>query len=209
MSPEQARGLRTLGPPSDVFNLGLILYECATGYPAFKARTSRRCSSTSCCKIRSSSRCAVRKATPELDALLARWLSKNPNERPQNGTEAAAELAAPGPLPEGPRRDAHHLLDGKTRAHGEAPPPSLDSHCLVLASRGFLDDYLDPPTTEELSIVEVATIAAGGQLEVLATGTLATHFSDAADEGTAALRPTASALFESRVVTNGRPISLL
>jgi serine/threonine protein kinase len=178
MSPEQARGLRTLGPPSDIFNLGLILYESATGFPAFQGPNLAALMLNICLHdpVKLSLRCP--EAPPQLDALIARWLAKNPNRRPKNGLEAAHEIAAIRAfIPDGPRRDAHHLVDGKTRAGDDPVPPSLDSHCLVLASRGFLDDYLDPPSSEELQVVEVAAIAAGGELEVLATGAVAAHFS--------------------------------
>ena len=35
MSPEQARGVREIGPPTDIFSLGCVLYECLVGAPAF------------------------------------------------------------------------------------------------------------------------------------------------------------------------------
>jgi hypothetical protein len=36
MAPEQARAEREVGPPTDVFALGCVLFECLTGEPAFQ-----------------------------------------------------------------------------------------------------------------------------------------------------------------------------
>jgi eukaryotic-like serine/threonine-protein kinase len=39
MSPEQFKGM-TLGPASDLFSLGLVVYECLTGEPAYSGGLS-------------------------------------------------------------------------------------------------------------------------------------------------------------------------
>jgi eukaryotic-like serine/threonine-protein kinase len=35
MSPEQVQGLRTLGPPTDLYSMACVLYECLAGRPPF------------------------------------------------------------------------------------------------------------------------------------------------------------------------------
>ncbi len=180
MSPEQARGVRMLTAASDVFNLGLIVYECATGRPAFHGPNlaALLVNIVLADPVPLSIYCP--EAPPALEAFVRRCLAKDPRQRPRDGAAVAAELAQLLSLgiPDRPRRDSHRLIDGKTLVTPSVdPPPQVEVHCLVLASRGFLDDYLEPPTEAELAIVHAAAAHAGATAEVIATGTLAVHIS--------------------------------
>ena len=80
MSPEQESSGRLLKPPSDVYSLGLVLFEVLTGRNYSLLRPGTRAAS-------------LRKDLPAgLDDLLARMLAENYRERPWDGAEAAGLL---------------------------------------------------------------------------------------------------------------------
>jgi serine/threonine protein kinase/tetratricopeptide (TPR) repeat protein len=87
MAPEQLRG-EAVDARSDLFALGIILYELATGRRPFGGRSSVEVSS------------AILRDTPEpmppgeLERLVSRCLEKNPRERPQTALDVSNELRA-------------------------------------------------------------------------------------------------------------------
>ena len=90
MSPEQAKGKR-IDHRTDLYALGVMLYECATGAPPFQGPTLAVIASHV-------------NATPEpprsknpaissrLDSFILRLLEKSPEARPSSGSEVAAAL---------------------------------------------------------------------------------------------------------------------
>ena len=80
MSPEQEESGKTLRPPSDIYSLGLVLFEMLTGRnytfeePGTRARSLRA------------------DVSPALDELLSKMLAESPKDRPWNGEKAAALL---------------------------------------------------------------------------------------------------------------------
>ncbi len=94
MSPEQENSGKLLKPPSDVYALGLVLFEMLTGrnYTFLQPGTHA-----------SSLRADI---PPALDDLLAKMLAKDPEQRPWNGAQAARlldgvlkNMSANAPLP--------------------------------------------------------------------------------------------------------------
>src|SRR5262249_20215268 len=93
MSPEQARGIR-VDERSDIFSLGIIIYEMLAGRPPFKGETTTdvladiiRCEPPPVSTSNSD-------VPVELDDILAKTLAKNPVERFRNSAELVVQLKA-------------------------------------------------------------------------------------------------------------------
>ncbi|MCA8924247.1 MAG: serine/threonine protein kinase, partial [Planctomycetes bacterium] len=96
--PEQARGeLDALGPRSDVYGLGAILYACLTACPPVQAESFQEFLQT----VRFRSTPPPARLRPEVPAWLSelcmRCLEEDPDERPASADEVARALAAGDP----------------------------------------------------------------------------------------------------------------
>ncbi|MFT3776271.1 MAG: protein kinase [Minicystis sp.] len=163
MAPEQARAGQAVDARADVFSLGCVLFRCVTGTAAFEAEKVMAILAKILLEKPplASERCPD--LPPDLDALIGRMLAKDPAERPRDGHEAAAALAAIG-----------------TATAEIAPPPAAPA--LTSAERRLLSIVLVAPpedapaddgiTAEWTALVDVAE-ARGGRAERLADGTLA------------------------------------
>ena len=87
MSPEQFFG-EPVAPQSDIYSLGMTLYECLCGTHPFP---ENRCCST--CATRSRRRAhAVRRVPPALDAVLMRATGQRPGRALRHGHRSGARL---------------------------------------------------------------------------------------------------------------------
>jgi serine/threonine protein kinase len=93
MPPEQAAGnLDQVGPPSDIYALGAILYELLTGRPPFRAETPM----ATMRQVMESDAVAPRKLNPgvppDLQTICLKCLEKNPARRYHSARALAEEL---------------------------------------------------------------------------------------------------------------------
>ncbi len=94
IAPEQAKG-EPAGEASDIYSLGVVLYELLTGRVPVRGRVSRsrwRCG-TSTTPFRASARVRP-EVPPRLDAAVRRALAKEPRDRFASMSELIAELEA-------------------------------------------------------------------------------------------------------------------
>jgi len=91
LSPEQARGA-TVDPRSDLFALGAVLYEMLTGQAAFAAATPGGTIKNVLGQSPLRPSAVNRNLPAELDALVMKFLAREPDGRFQTAAVAAAEI---------------------------------------------------------------------------------------------------------------------
>ncbi|MBF8295160.1 MAG: Protein kinase protein [Bacteroidetes bacterium] len=91
MSPEQVQGQET-DHRSDIFSLGVLLYEMLAGQPPFKG-VHETAIAYEIVNVDSPPLSSIKpEITPELDAIVLECLEKDPNERTQSAKQVAVDL---------------------------------------------------------------------------------------------------------------------
>jgi eukaryotic-like serine/threonine-protein kinase len=173
MAPEQARGDPDLDARTDVFALGCVLFECLTGKAAFVGEHVMALLAKILLDETPRVRDLARGVPPQLDDLVSRMMSKEPDARPRDGAAVVAEIVALG------------SMEGAFRVAASAPPESItrrEQRLLSVVMIGgedlFSPDSATAPTMTSaeavgaLSPFRAAVEARGGRLEVLPGGSI-------------------------------------
>jgi eukaryotic-like serine/threonine-protein kinase len=111
MSPEQCRGVREIDHRSDIYSLGIILYEMVSGRPPFVSEGFGDLVNMHLNMPVPSLRAAVPDVPPALEALIMRMLAKDPEQR---YADMAAVREALKAVPGGALRTAKSFPDDGT-----------------------------------------------------------------------------------------------
>jgi len=110
MSPEQARG-ENLDAQSDLFSFGVVLYEMATGRPAFTGRTTAVIFNEILNKAPTAPARMNSEVPPKLDELIDRCLEKDRELRYHSAADVRADL----------KRVQRDIDSGRARTSSPAP----------------------------------------------------------------------------------------
>ncbi|MEO5511091.1 MAG: serine/threonine-protein kinase [Longimicrobiales bacterium] len=123
MSPEQFTGDRTIDPRSDIYALGVVLYEMLAGDPPFVGSNTQGVMARVLHEPPTSVRLIRQTISPELDAVIDRSLAKVPADRFSTAADFVAALGHPQPT-----RSGSHIHAGS-----EVSPPGLAKPLQFLA----------------------------------------------------------------------------
>jgi tetratricopeptide (TPR) repeat protein len=210
MAPEQARSGAVLDARADIFALGCVLFECLTGQQVFGGEHVMAILA----KILFDEAPRVREICPEVppsvDALVARLLAKEPEDRPRDGAALADELA--GVLDFNLAID-EDILDAVSALSTELTDSERQLLSVVMMGPAPTAERSNDPTLGPTQInvhrdeLRRAADVRGGRFELLADGSIIVTISGARVATDQAAQAARCAL-SLRALSDKRPIAL-
>ena len=161
MSPEQIDA-KSIDARSDLYSLGLMLYEMISGGPPFRSASPRELLNMQCTQEPPELDAEVRATLPRgVEELLFSLLEKTPDARPRSATDVAAVLAPFRPA-EGRSPRTQRMGRPSTAASPATPRTPRDDAPLRDTSRGApaggaAERPAPPPKLDTIALVEKAT----------------------------------------------------
>jgi serine/threonine protein kinase len=118
MSPEQLRSSRQVDPRSDIWGIGVILYELVSGRPPFTGATITELA----LRIAMDPPPPLHTTPPEFEAVVARCLAKEPDDRYADLARLARALV---PFADDGASELANSVEQMLRHRGAPPPPVL------------------------------------------------------------------------------------
>jgi predicted Ser/Thr protein kinase len=151
MAPEQRAG-QDVTVRSDIYSLGLVLYELFTGQQAFKASTAAELARLQAESTPTSPTRHVEDLDPSVERAILRCLEKAPRDRPASAIVVAASLPGGDPL-------------AAALAAGETPSPEMVA---AAGEAGGLKPWVALALFGVFLVGLLASVFLGGRISVLA-----------------------------------------
>jgi serine/threonine-protein kinase len=144
MSPEQLEGSSNVDARSDIWSLGVILYEFLAGHPPFRDQTLARLAQAIRANIPEPVTAIRSDVPPALDAVVQACMQTDPEGRPPSVLDLAIALA---PFADRRDRDSVRIIAGVLNGSLVPPPPEAASGSMLAIP---IPPRLPTPSTEAL-----------------------------------------------------------
>jgi eukaryotic-like serine/threonine-protein kinase len=220
MAPEQARdavgGGAAVGEAdggidarADVFALGCVLFQCLTGARAFEGDGPAGILGKLLFDDAPRLGALWPEAPAALDALVARMMAKDPADRPSDGTELAAELAAIAPLVDGAAVAPRERGAARSRGERRLRAVVLLGPAVAAAAAGpEPEPEPDAGAEPDAPALQRAVQPYGGRLEAFADGSAIVALEAERQVATDQAAQAARCALAIRALSKRRPIAI-